>query len=872
MSSSEQFSRSWRLDSRTMSRLVLLAILLIIMGVTARLALLHFDRTTNLLNQAHLISDHLHNLQTLLAGAESGLSNDASACAAAAAGVQDELQLLEQMFQDQPEQQQRVQSLAALLPARLALLQQVRQARQASKTVEVQQLLHRAARQQPLTSIHAVLQQVQQTEDAFLTERLSQAQITTGWLILTLTGSSLLALAVTAGAARSLGQGRSRQQRIEAALGDSERRYRLLFEQARDAILITDAQTRVLDANPQAEVVLGHARRDLLGLRLLELLAPARPEQGPDELHQQLRQQHSWQAEFLLSRPDGLQLPVELSVQRSSAGHLQILLRDITARKQAEEALRRSHNDLEIQVQSSAEALAAEAAARQAADDILRAVVQAVPLALIVLDPECQVRIWNPAAEQLFGWTGRESVRQPCPLISSERPEEYQTLLARVLRGESILDMETQQQRKDGSWVSVSLSAAPLRRKGGEGIGAILVCTDIAERKRLEDQLRQAQKMEAVGRLAGGIAHDFNNLLTVINGYTALLLHQFATDSTAQWPLEEIKKAGERAAGLTRQLLAFSRKQLLQPKELHLNTVVTGIEKMLRRILGEDITFITALAPDLGCIKADPGQIEQILLNLVVNARDAMPQGGRLTIKTRNVELDTGYAQTHLEVPPGAYVLLSVSDTGVGMTAEVKRHLFEPFFTTKATGQGTGLGLATVYGIVKQSGGTIGVYSEVGLGTTCKVYLPRVQSADPLPTPTPGLPPALPHGSETILLAEDEESVRALTRQLLQNLGYTVLEAADGTEALRIAAEYTGPIHLLLTDVVMPRLSGRSLAQQLTAVRPGIQVLYMSGYTDTAMLRHGVLEEDMSFLHKPFRPAELAGMVREVLEKASSPL
>jgi signal transduction histidine kinase/DNA-binding response OmpR family regulator len=382
---------------------------------------------------------------------------------------------------------------------------------------------------------------------------------------------------------------------------------------------------------------------------------------------------------------------------------------------------------------------------------------------------------------------------------------------------------------------------------------------------RLEEQLRHSQKMEAIGQLAGGVAHDFNNLLTAINGYSSLALQRANPDSRTKTYLEEIKKAGDRAANLTRQLLAFGRKQMLKPVALNLNEVVFDMNKMLRRLIGEDIKFDAKLDPQLKKIKADPGQIEQVLVNLVVNSRDAMPQGGALTIETANFEVDQQYTGKLLALPPGGYVMLAVSDTGCGMSIETKARIFEPFFTTKDKGRGTGLGLSTVYGIVKQSGGNIWVYSEPNRGTTVKVYLPHFD-CDKEQAERPGVEKAAPRGSETILLVEDEDVVRGLARQILQQAGYNVLDAGSGDEALRMCREHSDPIHLLLTDVVMPETSGKEIAQSLTSLRPGTCVLFMSGYTDDAIVHHGVLDSNVEFIQKPFTPVALARKVREVLD------
>jgi PAS domain S-box-containing protein len=410
----------------------------------------------------------------------------------------------------------------------------------------------------------------------------------------------------------------------------------------------------------------------------------------------------------------------------------------------------------------------------------------------------------------------------------------------------------------------------PLRSSEGDLLGVIGVALDITERKHLGDQLRQSQKLQAVGELAGGVAHDFNNLLMVVKGHAEMLMERLFGGGTGQEDavhhnVEQIQQAAERAAGLTRQLLAFSRMQVLHPRILALNEVVGGMIQMVSRVIGENIELAFLPGTNLGRVKADPSQIEQVVLNLVVNARDAMPDGGRLTIETSNVVLDSSYASQHAVVEPGPYVMLTVSDTGCGMDAATQARIFEPFFTTKEQGRGTGLGLATVYGVVKQSGGYIWVYSEVGHGTTFKVYLPQVMA--PAEKLAPGkVAERIEPGTETILFVEDEESVRELVSEYLSARGYRVLEASDGVQALQIASAHQGEIQLLITDVVMPRLSGRDLAMRVSATRPGLKVLYISGYTDDSIFRHGVLEGGMAFLQKPFNLKSLAAKVREVLE------
>jgi PAS domain S-box-containing protein len=447
------------------------------------------------------------------------------------------------------------------------------------------------------------------------------------------------------------------------------------------------------------------------------------------------------------------------------------------------------------------------------------------------------------------------------------RDPEFPSIAAhrKALKGESVTYELQWKSRVFESHVQ------PLRGNEGEFIGLIGVALDITDRKHLADQLRQAQKMQAVGELAGGVAHDFNNLLMVIKGHAEMLSDRFPQASSQRFNVEQIQTAAERAASLTRQLLAFSRKQVLKPRVLDLNEVVGGMIQMVSRLIDENIELAFLPGAKLGNVKADPSQIEQVVLNLVVNARDAMPSGGRLTIETSSVELDKNYTARHavVELEPGPYVMLTVADTGCGMDAQTQARIFEPFFTTKEPGKGTGLGLATVYGVVKQSGGYVWVYSELGQGTTFKVYLPMVAAtAEKLAAEK--MSPAPSSGTETILFVEDEQSVRELVREYLSGCGYSVLEASDGVQALEIAAMHPGVIQLLITDVVMPRLSGRELATQVASSRRDLKVLYISGYTDDSVFRHGVLEGGMEFLQKPFNLKALAQKIREILDGRSS--
>jgi len=508
-------------------------------------------------------------------------------------------------------------------------------------------------------------------------------------------------------------------------------------------------------------------------------------------------------------------------------------------------------------------------AAQRASEASHQTLVEQAPVGIYRSNPAGRFLSVNAALVRILGYDSAAEVLQ----LDLSRdvyadPAERQRLLDRDTYTDREYDeVEATWKRKDGSPLNVQLSVRAVRNPARQVEYYETFLRDVTEQRLLQQQLVQAQKMEAVGRLAGGIAHDFNNLLTVITSYSDLLLEDFGPDDPRRDDVEQVRKAAEGATSLTRQLLAFSRQQVLEPRVVNLNAVVSGLRKMLQRVIGEDVEFATTLAPDLRAVRADVGQLEQVLMNLAVNARDAMPTGGKLTIETANVDLDADYTRTHHQTAAGHFVMLAVSDTGSGMDEATKARIFEPFFTTKGPGKGTGLGLATVYGIVKQSGGVVWVYSELGHGTSFKVYLPRVD--DPVDQGGASPPAArVPRGTETVLVVEDAAAVRAVTRQVLQRQGYTVLEAANGEAALQLAAAHHGPIHLLLTDVVMPGPSGRQTAERLAHLRPETRVLYTSGYTDDSIVRHGILESGIAYLQKPFTPDGLARKVREVLDSS----
>ena len=519
--------------------------------------------------------------------------------------------------------------------------------------------------------------------------------------------------------------------------------------------------------------------------------------------------------------------------------------------QQRDTALQEAHNELEDRVVERT--------------SYLNALIENSPLAILVLDPEQKVQLYNPAFENLFQCSHKEDFGKPvAALFPFEKTLPETTGAFGAISETTRVGLITRRKRKDGSYVDVELHLVPLT-VNGRVLGSLGIYQDVTERRVLERQLQMAQKMEAVGRLSGGIAHDFNNLLGVILGYIQVIKRSLVSGNSLYEYAEEIEKASHRAVALTRQLLAFSRQQVLEPVVLSLNTLVSGMEKMLPRLIGEDIELNLILNPTISQVKADPGQLEQVLMNLAVNARDAMPDGGKLTIQTADAEIDVAFAREHPGSIPGKYAMLAVTDTGTGIDPETQAQIFEPFFTTKGRDKGTGLGLATVYGVVKQSNGYINVESQRGKGSTFTIYLPRIEET--VLAPTKGIPePQTVRGTETILLVEDAEPLRMLAQLFLKENGYQVLTAADGSEAQKLAAEYAGPIHLLLTDVVMPGINGRVLAERLAPSHPAMKVLYMSGYTDSFIAGHGVLEPGTHLLRKPFTEEILVRKLRELLD------
>jgi PAS domain S-box-containing protein len=614
-----------------------------------------------------------------------------------------------------------------------------------------------------------------------------------------------------------------------------------LFEESGDALFLFDPATEaMIDVNPMAERLCGFPYTELLRMQVTYLFRSS-VNGGLHRLRHAFQRTglfHSQEDFLLRHHKDGVWLPVNLTVTRLHARPKTLGLitaRDVSERKQFEASLLHERH-------------------------LLHSLMDNMPDRIWFKDAQGRFLRINKAKADSHGLASPDEAvnKTDRDFFRAEFAEQTANEERDVMSaGRPLVGQEQKITYDQGREVWVSVTKVPLRDPKGETIGTFGIARDITEHKRLEEQLRQSQKMEAVGRLAGGVAHDFNNLLTVILGYGSLLLEQTAASDPRYEPIRLIRTTAERAAALTRQLLAFSRKQLLMPVVLDLNTVVTDVAPMLRRLIGEDIRLLTDLAPGLGPIKADRNQLEQILVNLAVNARDAMPTGGRLTIATRNEDGDEPGGPRH--------VVLTVRDTGHGMDEHTRAHLFEPFFTTKEVGKGTGLGLATVYGIVQQSGGTIAVDSAPGAGAAFRIILPRVEE---VPVASPAASPGSEsvQGRETILLVEDEEMLRNLARIVLRKNGYTVLEAAHGAEALTLCQTHTGPIDLLMTDVIMPILGGRELADRVALLRPDIKVLFISGYTDDAVVRNGVTADSVQFLHKPFTPSTLLSKTREVLD------
>jgi len=645
--------------------------------------------------------------------------------------------------------------------------------------------------------------------------------------------------------------GRIDRDRLEATGAASHalemvRELSRAVEQSPASVVITDPKGDIEYVNPKFTEVTGFGADEVIGMNPRILKSGELPPEVYRELWETITAGREWHGEFHNRKKNGEGFWEHASIspifdEGRRITHFVSVMEDITERRRAAETLAEKEHHFRSLIEN--------------AQDIIT-----------IIDTNGTIVFQSPAAEKLLGRRPEEFVgKNAFAFIHPDDVAEAQAAIRHAVEGrEAPKTWPFRLQHANGSWRTMEGIGKLL--PGGEIPQIVVNSRDVTETRARAEQLRQSQKMEAVGRLAGGIAHDFNNLLTVITGYVELAALRLKPEDPMRLELSEIDTAARRAADLTRQLLAFSRQQVLRPSVINLNTVVSDTDKMLRRVIGEDIELVTRLSEHLGAVKADTGQIVQVLLNLAVNARDAMPKGGTLTIETSGTELDESYSAFHFfDVSPGPYVRLDVSDTGSGMDAKTLSHIFEPFFTTKEVGKGTGLGLATVYGIVKQSGGHVTVYSEPGLGTTFKIYLPGVDDLSKSATQSS------PHaretgGTETILVVEDDEAVRKLTCRSLEAKGYTTLPAANAGEALLLCQEHPAEIHLMITDVVMPHVSGRELAQRVTALRPRMKLLFMSGYTDDAILHHGVLDAGTPFLQKPFTPRSLVQKVRDVLD------
>jgi PAS domain S-box-containing protein len=642
------------------------------------------------------------------------------------------------------------------------------------------------------------------------------------------------------------------EREAEAALRRSEAHFRALIENSAELVAVVDGDGRILFASGPAERTIGCPPADLVGRSVFDLAAPSGRDAAAAAFARAIASPgENVEVEMPVIAADGGERVLDVVARDLShepaVGGVVLNARDVTERRRTERELRQT-------------------------TDALRAVVEASPLPIVVLDGEHRVTAWNPSAERVLGWTAQEVIGRPMPLLTDETRAEMEALYARENAGEPLSEVQIRRRRRDGDWRDLLLFTAPLRTPAGEVTGTVAIFRDVTERiqtyaalRDAEAQLVQAQKMEAVGRLAGGIAHDFNNLLTVIGGNVQLLLADTPDGDPARADLEETERAVKRAAGLTRQLLAFSRRQVMQPRTVDVPALVGELRRLLARVIGEDVELRAEVPPGVWPVRADPGQLEQVLVNLAVNARDAMPAGGVLRITARNAagpkELPAGLRTA---VGPGEHVLLEVADSGVGMDAATLARVFEPFYTTKPEGKGTGLGLSTVYGIVSQSGGSVWLDSAPGRGTTAWVCLPRDTSPDDGHAPVP--PPAAVHGGDgTVLLLEDEPDVRAMVARILRRAGMRVIEARSPEDALGLAAVHAGEIDLVLSDVVMPRVAGPALVEQLRKGFPELRVLYMSGYTDDALLRHGVLNPGVELIEKPFAPDELVRRVRGMM-------
>ena len=767
-------------------------------------------------------------------------------------GVAAEIRELTALAAESPEQRNRFLQLQALVGDKLAELRNTIELRRSRGLPAALPVVQNDQGKQTMDRIRHVAQEIEAAESARWSGAWNDLQREAAQVrILTLVGATLLVAFVGSGGL-ALRRSAAQMEQLVAALQEAKKSaeanrdlLRTTLYSIGDGVITTDCEGTVQIMNGVAERLTGYSESEARGRNIetaFHIVNEKTRTRVESPVRRVLREGNvvGLANHTVLTSKAGSETPIDdsgapISEAAGAVSGVVLVFRDVSDRKRAEENAQR-----------------------------LASIVEHSDDAIIGKTLDGVVTSWNRAAERLFGYAATEMIGSSISrLIPRDREDDMKQILYRIANGESIEHYETERVTKDGRRITVSLMVSPIRDEDGRVIGASKIARDITREKQLERRLRQAQTMEAIGQLAGGIAHDFNNLLTAINGYTSLALMLPEVQGPLQHYLRQVDAAGQRATALTQQLLAFSRKQVLHPRVLNVNSIIAAMEPLLTRVIHESIEFRTVLDPAVSPIEADPHQVEQVLMNLVVNARDAMPSGGKITIEVANAVLDETYAKQRVDVSPGEYVMLAVSDTGTGMDPATQARIFEPFFTTKPVGKGTGLGLSTVYGIVKQSGGHVTVYSEVGVGTTLKVYFPA--STEPISEES--LRPEIKslRGTETILIVEDDASLREYAATVLRDLGYQVYEAADGEAAVVIGEAQRDRIDLLITDVVMPKMGGRDLAEVLAPLGGRMRVLYVSGYTENAIVQHGVLDPGLDFLAKPFGPEHLGAKVREVL-------
>ncbi len=891
----------WSLDKRvTVGFIAALCILVIIAGLSYRNTR-RLVQTNAAVTHTYQVLSELEATLAILSQAEAGRRGyiitgeeyHLEPYTEAAEQIHLQLDRLRELIANDPAHRQRLAKIDQAVGEKLAVMDESIQLRKTQGLDTVAQAALTDRGDAAMGKIRNLIMEMENEERNSLLRRIEAVErstASTNFIFLTGTWLGLLLLVLVF---YLLSMEVGERKSTELALERAAHRVRDLYNNAPCGYHSLDEHGTYVEVNDTELHWLGYRREELLGKRrFTELLTEESQGTFEEAFPRFVEVGYANGLEVEVVRRDGTTLPILLNATafKDPDGNFvacRATLIDNTERREATAALRKAKENLEVEVvertaqlADANERLRRELAERKKAEEalqsereFLRAVLQNMEDGIVACNAEGALTFLNKAAQELHGlpelplpapdWTSHfqlfsEDGRTP---LAAE-----QTPVRRALRGEVVRNAEVVVLPRQGPQRTLLISGQATVGPVGEKQGALLLIRDVTEQKMMEQQFVQSQKIEAVGRLAGGVAHDFNNLLTIITGYSQLVRDQLKKEDPLRPSIEEVIAASDRAASLTRQLLAFSRKQVLAPQVLDLNQIIQNLSKMLRRLIGEDVEVRNVLSPRLGRVRADPAQIEQIIINLALNGRDAMPRGGKLIIETADVELDQAYASRHMAMVPGGYVMLAVTDTGIGMDEETQAHIFEPFFTTKEKGKGTGLGLAMVYGTVKQSGGYIWVYSEPARGTTFKVYLPRVEDETDVVAPRQTANAEAARGSETILLVEDEEAVRSMVRGLLETHGYRVFAADKAREVLQFCQLEPGAIHLLLTDVVMPRMSGRELAERVTALHPETRVLYMSGYTDDAIVHHGVSNTGVAFIQKPFTPDALMGKVREVLD------